>query len=246
MFAPLPDGSAAALKKRKGATVSQSGEEVLSDRKAKELLQALAKGHLQLVEENRHRSRDENIMIQVKGEHVLAQGMESSIEKYDEMGKEARGKVANMSQYRGHPEGKRPDALFRALLVRICQCLEAKATVIEEKLSSLAAEGGKIRQHLGVIQSYGNAAMKEGCPLRCTRSFRIKQGEDIDEVHKFIFFSASEPDLMSAFRMLRASQFLDCIDISLEVDGAPRSGHSKRIHDMVYGSGHRGAQKGGG
>mmetsp|Transcript_69513 Transcript_69513/g.155929 ORF Transcript_69513/g.155929 Transcript_69513/m.155929 type:complete len:245 (+) Transcript_69513:82-816(+) len=239
MFAPMAPQAAPSPKRRAvemgGATTAE-----LNSKKGSELLMALAKGFLQQQEEARNRSRDENMVIRTSSNHPFAQSMEESICHYEKLGEEARGK----EDFVGHPMGKRPNALFRAVLVRFMQWIASKEREIEALLGAQGPQGEKVKGAIGCLKGYADLAAQESCQMFVTRCFRVKVGEGDEECHKWIFHTSSEVDIMQSFRMIRTSGlFASLEELSLEVDGAPRSGQSKKIHELVYGK--KGPRKGG-
>ena len=146
MFEPLSSdnvaGAHAASCKRRAVEVKESDgvTDSLKDHHLK-LLQAVSKGFLQVSEEARHRARSENVVIQADSKHVFMRSMESSAKAYSNEGVAARATL----DFKGHPWGKKPDAMFRALLVRLSEVLSSCAEDVSKQLKELG-DGSKMMQ----------------------------------------------------------------------------------------------------
>mmetsp|Transcript_86446 Transcript_86446/g.185285 ORF Transcript_86446/g.185285 Transcript_86446/m.185285 type:complete len:264 (-) Transcript_86446:15-806(-) len=243
MFGALPRAPAGqdgqGVKRRAVDASADGNETVMGLRKQQEILMAVSKGLLQVTEDQRHRSREENLVLKAKADNPFCLGMDESIEAYDKVGKTAR----ESDSFKGHPGGKRPDALFRALLVRVLQVMQLHKTEIETKLQSMPeVESGALQAALKTIELNAHMASQENCCIKATRCFKVVIGksddaEDLEAevIHKWIFFSAVETDLMQAFRLLRKCSFFQVFGLSVEEDGAPRSGFTKKLHQLIYG-----------
>eukprot|EP00930_Biecheleria_cincta_P014297 TRINITY_DN12365_c0_g1_i5.p1 TRINITY_DN12365_c0_g1~~TRINITY_DN12365_c0_g1_i5.p1 ORF type:complete len:278 (+),score=41.75 TRINITY_DN12365_c0_g1_i5:81-914(+) len=228
MFEPLSTdniaGAHTASSKKRAVEVTEFDDTIeILDGHHLELLQAVSKGFLQLSEEARHRARSENIVIQAETEHVFMRSMESSATAYSDKGTTARSTL----DFKGHPWGKKPDAMFRALLVRFSEMLNSDVC----KHLTMQGDASKMLQAaLDTIGYYAGLAHEHSPEVTVVRCFRVNLE---DGSRKWIFFSTLE-DLMKAFRTLRVAHFLADVGLKIDYDGAPRNEQSKIIHRLLY------------
>ena len=235
MFAPLPSSSDAVL-------MPQSKKRVLEDHSAadpektgiggsaRQLLGEVAKGYLELCENERHRSRDENMVIKVSPKHIFNLGMQESINFYDQAGNDARKQDCT---FQGNPYGKRPDAMFRAILVRLVQCIDANASATAIADSAGSKQCSCDITPLQVIRDASQRAMLEPSRVCAMRCFKVQVQESGIDYVKWIFCSASETAVMQTLRLLRDQGEILAPGIFLDYDSAPRGGRSKKIHHLL-------------
>ena len=194
---------------------------------ASRLLGEVARGYLDLTEEQRHRSRDENVVIKIRHGHAFDLGMQDSINFYDNAGKQAR---KDSGSFKGNPIGKRPDAMFKAVLVRFVQCNDAHTAQATGPDSMYTPDEVSAFR---TIREASQRAITEHSHLVAMRCFRIQVEDDGVQFVKWIFFSTSETAVMQAFRLLRDHGTVLTPGLLLDYDSTPRSGRSKKIHNLL-------------
>ena len=111
-----------ANKKRKGMK-SPTDEEEVPERDSK-LVMALARLALQHESERRANARDDNAVFSMPSSGELAKELQWAADKYVETG--AQLKKEQGENYKGHPIGKKPDAMLASLLYRMHQAILTK------------------------------------------------------------------------------------------------------------------------
>ena len=129
MFGPMPESNTPmdvtareANKKRKGMK-NPTDEEEVPERDSK-LVMALARLALQHESERRAHARDDNVVFSMPSSGELAKELQWAADKYAETG--AQLKKEQGENYKGHPNGKKPDAMFASLLYRMHQAILTK------------------------------------------------------------------------------------------------------------------------
>ena len=189
MFAPLPDPATAAastLRKRvlddecktpyAAPQTHQSSNPSLfqgSSSQARELLTEVARGYLELSEQACHRARDENLVLKVPAEtSVFAAAMDDSISAYNETGKQEK---LQTQSFKGHPLGKRPDALMKAVIVRFSQLLDRNALDVQAEVKAMQTNDRAIAEsNLNVIHAASRSIQTGLSNIRATRCFRVR------------------------------------------------------------------------
>ena len=166
------------------------------------------------------------MVIKIMPGHVFDRGMQESISFYDSAGKEAH---KDSVVFKGNPLGKRPDAMFKAVLVRFDQCLSEHA----EKVKDVDSHRTEEQIAFQTLQDAARRATADHSRITAMRCFRIQAEEDGIQIVKWIFFSSSETAVMQAFRLLRDRGTVLAPGLLLDYDATPRSGRSKKIHGML-------------
>ena len=184
MFEPLPTAAApdltALANRRKRARetdealdVAQFPDSSASSVQAqrRELLMHVAKGYLELKQDAGHRARDENMVSRATELHPLALGMVQSIHNYDSKGKDSK---PNAPGFRGHPWGKRPDAMMKAFIVRIMQLLEVEDKKVKLELQALEPSVRvALENAISLISETAARIVSSSSGIGATRCFRI-------------------------------------------------------------------------
>ena len=105
---PMDVTTKEANKKRKGMK-SPTDEEEVPERDSK-LVMALARLALQHESERRAHARDDNVVFSIPSSGELAKELLWAADKYAETG--AQLKKEQGENYKGHPNGKKPDAML--------------------------------------------------------------------------------------------------------------------------------------
>lgn len=199
-----------------------------------ELVKAMAKLLLVHEGERRAAARDANFVLEVKATSELQQVLARAVALYDATMKSEREKEG---PYRGHPDGKRPDAFFRSLLFRLHQLVEQNQSALEQTAAQMSAEVKlDAQQALSKLKLCGaKAGTDEGKNLRATRCFSLEANEG--EVVKWIFALEGEPYVKDIFLALRRTQVLEGLGVRLTHDFAPQHKAAKKIQALAFGDG---------
>lgn len=231
MFAPLPTASDVdmppLLKRALDDRPAAFPDKPEITASAHQLLSEVSRGYLELAEEVRHRSRDENVVVKVMLGHIFDFGMQESLCFYNNARRQARN---DSKIYKGNPLGKRPDALFKALLVRFVQCLDEhqdKGKVVENTFASYEVLA------IQAIRDASQRAHAEHSRITAMRCFRIQIEDNAVQFVKWIFLSSSENAVMQAFRLLRDRGTVLVPGLLLDYDATPGSGRSKKTFNLL-------------
>eukprot|EP00930_Biecheleria_cincta_P090380 TRINITY_DN7974_c0_g1_i4.p1 TRINITY_DN7974_c0_g1~~TRINITY_DN7974_c0_g1_i4.p1 ORF type:complete len:212 (-),score=22.02 TRINITY_DN7974_c0_g1_i4:408-1043(-) len=168
------------------------------------------------------------MVIKVPPKHIFNLGMQESTNCYDQVGSDARKQDCI---FQGNPYGKRPDAMFRAILVRLVQCIDANASATADSAGSKQCSSDITP--LQIIRDASQRAMLEPSHVCAMRCFKVQvQESGIDDV-KWIFCSASETAVVQASRLLRDRGTILAPGIFLDYDSAPRGRRPKKIHHLL-------------
>jgi hypothetical protein len=198
---------------------------------AMSLLKALGKGYLYHEETLRSIMRDTNITIRASSSHSFSRGMEQSLSACLQTGEEAKG-----NEQKGHPLGKKPDALFRALVHRLYEY--AVAVNVKELISKQPIEAqAELSLAFKTIEDFAAKVChgENGRTIKAARCFKVpleKSGEI-----KWIFACPRFPDLVNAIRTVQRSQLLNANGLFIADDHAPQCTPSKDVKSLLYGKG---------
>ena len=132
---------------------------------------ALAKLTLPHEQERQNRARSENVVLQASASHPMMQRLEAMVEMYEQEGKTTRANQGN--HYTGHPQGKRPDALFRGVLYRLAESVQVNPQAFEQRLQTEETVAAALKRVLKVGEQ---AAQNRD--LKALRCFRVKSKDD--------------------------------------------------------------------
>jgi hypothetical protein len=164
--------------------------------------------------------------------------MKYSVSQYDEAGKTAKKE----SKKRPHPNGKRPNALFRAVLFQLGKVLN-DLNVADAVVKLGEAERMVAQQALQALLTAAANAPKSTCPFTAKRCFQVSvkdqsaMAEEEGKEVKWIFASGRHPDLINALRSLGGCKVLEQFGIYVEDDHGPLSAPTKRIQKLMFGDG---------
>ena len=148
------------------------------------------------------------------------------------------GKTARQApDFKGHPEGKRPDAMMRSVLQRLAQVVQEGQAVIGPTVAQMPdAAKTEVTGALALLQEWGaKAASPAGRELRATRCFHLPPNSE-DKV-RWIFALKSEPKVEAMFQLFRATQCLQPLGITFHYDHAPESKAAKKVKELAFGGG---------
>ena len=105
-----------------GQSESNGQQQSTTDKKQKEIIEAIAQLTLQLEGERRAKARDENYVFEMAKGSELAKVLAWAEQAYKQDGDKLRKEQGE--DYKGHPNGKKPDALLASLLLRVSEEVE--------------------------------------------------------------------------------------------------------------------------
>ena len=131
---PQQVAAAAGGRKRQAAQAAQAAQAgsagaapAVTDKVQQQINEALARLTLQLENERRSNARDENVVFVMGADSELAKTLAWAEGEYTKAGDAARKAAQDAKeQFRGNPNGKKPDALLASLLLRVTQALNHK------------------------------------------------------------------------------------------------------------------------
>eukprot|EP00959_Pyramimonas_sp_CCMP1952_P073533 1536799-Pyramimonas_sp.AAC.1 len=144
----------------------------------RQLTMAMAKLVLQHEDDLRNQRRDVNAVLTQRADAKLQLALEEGIDKCTQAGKEARDKETD--DYKGHPWGKRPDALMKMALKGNEEALKAAIAQGPEPEATLQA--------VRLITEWGGEIQGRNTTFHATRCFVIAtEDADGNEVKQWIF-----------------------------------------------------------
>ena len=140
MFQPASQEVDAQGQKRgvEAAAAEGKQEDDLNQQEMQLAIRLLAKLGLQHEQDKTATARSENLALSMKASSQLARLLEQSRQGYDEEGKKARS-ACTAEAYRGHPQGKRPDALWRAVAFRVGEWATTNKQALVQELAGKQA-----------------------------------------------------------------------------------------------------------
>ena len=236
MFGPIPESNTPmdatareANKKRKGMK-NPTDEEEVPERDSK-LVMALARLALQHESERRAHARDDNAVFSMPSSGELAKELQWAADKYAETG--AQLKKEQGENYKGHPNGKKPDAMFASLLYRIHQAILTKvggdSTTALERFVENSAHLEK-NQKAVALQTWQVVAARA---VRATRCFVVQSKKD--ETTKWIAAANGDPELSMALRVCKQINPLKNIGVESQTDHTPQSQAAKDVGAVAFG-----------
>ena len=225
-----------ANKKRKGMK-NPTDEEEVPERDSK-LVMALARLALQHESERRAHARDDNAVFSMPSSGELAKELQWAADKYAETG--AQLKKEQGENYKGHPNGKKPDAMFASLLYRMHQAILTKVggdstTALERFVENSAHL--EMNQKAVALQTLQVVAARANQPraVRATRCFVVQSKKD--EITKWIAAANGDPELSMALRVCKQIQLIKKnIGVESQTDQAPQSQAAKVVGVLACGA----------
>ena len=251
---PKAPGKAKGGSSTSGSSGSSSGSTAdtseLGDKKQKEMFEAIAKLSLQLESERRAKARDDNFVFEMSRASALAKTLAWAEEAYKTEGDKKRKELGD--NYKGHPQGKKPDALLASLIVRLVEAIKKAGDgsiegYVRSKLTSLSQQGQE--DAVKVLYVLDGRA-QQPLEIRSTRCFKVETKEDGGEMTKWIAAATRDKELETAFGTTRTFGLLSGIGVTVAEDFAPMSGAAKQVQKLILGgaatsaSGARRAKKG--
>ena len=121
-----------------------------------QLVKLIARLTLQHEFERMATARAENIASEFEASSETMVAMEASKTAYEAEGEKAR-KISG-DQYKGHPEGKKPDAMFRMLAFRLATLEENQRMALDTAVAALMEHQDLAQRALQTVLNTGNQA----------------------------------------------------------------------------------------
>ncbi|CAK0902821.1 unnamed protein product [Prorocentrum cordatum] len=244
MFAPI--GSQASQgqgtrRPREGAAAEAAGEDgtAVGPGGVRKLDKLFAKLLLQHETNFNANSREDNFTLTMAADDPVQVALATSEDSYNRKGKQAR-EEAEEGEYKGHPDGKKPDFLLRAVIFRITEAAEAKS----QEVKAAAGSGAMAQQAaaaLDTLAKYKAIAQNPQARVVATRCFHgtVKPSdggmdEEKDDDVRWIFAMNSHRELKDALETLRVNGCLAAARLNLGYDHGPKSGVAKEIETTVF------------
>ena len=81
-------------------------------------------------------ARDSNFVVTLQRQGQLAAALAAGADAYQAEGKDGRDKAKSEGEeYRGHPKGKKPDAMLRMLLYRINEAVAGDRSAVQAAIA---------------------------------------------------------------------------------------------------------------
>eukprot|EP00959_Pyramimonas_sp_CCMP1952_P240418 5024381-Pyramimonas_sp.AAC.1 len=163
-------------------------------------------------------ARDDNLTLTLKEGQKLEVALETGYQEHARVGKTAR----EGDDFKGHPMGKKPDALLKIIVCRISEA----ASINREKLMKTIEQGPHPQaaaEAVGVLERWGQLAQNPDAIAKATRCFKIKLNAEGEDQVRWIFACNYHPDLKAASNVLRLDGGMESVAILLGHDHGPRS-----------------------
>ncbi|CAK0879420.1 unnamed protein product [Prorocentrum cordatum] len=163
-------------------------------------------------------ARDDNFTLTLKVGTKIEMALENGLQNYIATGKSAR----EGDNFKGHPLGKKPDALLRSVIFRMAEAYENSSQPVQEAVKN-GTNPEKALGALEVLQRRGSIAKDTEIMARATRCFKVKLAEgDVEQV-RWIWAVNYHPELKLALSTLRDNGGLKAAGILLGHDYGQRS-----------------------
>ena len=150
-------------------------------------------------------------------------------EMYEQEGKNTR--ISQGDHYAGHPEGKRPDALFRGVLYRLAESVRENLQTIEQRLQKEEMTAAALKR---ILKMEKQAAQNRD--LKALRCFQVKSEDEAGQDIIRWIFAPSRQQLADDLWILREAKTLEPLQIYLQEDFAPKTKAAKQVHQLAFGS----------
>lgn len=176
-------------------------------------------------------ARVENIVLRSSSEHTFATSLNTSVDAYVEAGRNASQTAKDKGEtYFGNPYGKKPNAFFSAVLVRIQPFL--KLCAVPGALDHYAGEDlAAVQAAIQTLVTAGDTAPSTAYVV--SRCFYIQSEKLGVRTTKWIFCANGYPQLMDAYRTLQKFKVLEAHGIYIDNDHAPSSKASREVQTLI-------------
>lgn len=223
MFAHAPPD--APMRTKRSRVEEDNDTAMITSQESQKLLNAVARQALLHEQSRQEFARTDNRVLKANVNTQFSRDMEHTINQYEETGKQAR----TNPDFAGHPEGKKPDAFGRALIVRVSQQLNTPA--VQEALTKLEPETQQ--KLVPVVQRWHALAQTlqtDGANFKTVRCFRVLV--DDKKGTKWIIYT-KHANVMADIEILGQCKVLEAAGIQITDDHAPASSVSIEIHDLL-------------
>ncbi|CAK0865501.1 unnamed protein product [Prorocentrum cordatum] len=185
-------------------------------------------------------ARDDNFTLTLKEGVKIEMALEQGYQHYVDAGKKAR----EGDNFRGHPEGKKPDALFRMIIFRLAEAAQndlenVKQAIGQGPLATEPLEG------MNVLLRREPLVQDKDMMVKSTRCFKVALTEGGENHVRWIWACNHHVDLKFALTMLRLNNGLSAANIMLGHDHGPRSKAAKQLEQLAFKGGAKTGEKGG-
>ena len=169
--------------------------------------------------------------------------MEASTEAYGAEGEKAR--KTSGDQFKGHPEGKKPDAMFRMLAFRLAALVEKQKKELDGALGTLKEQYQETAQRaLQTMLITGKQSEKDK-DMRAKRCFNVKYKDGQKQCIRWILAAPAHPEFMHAMNVMKQTKIMETVQIKVEEDRATMSKAAKDIKDALKAGGSGGGSSSG-
>ena len=181
-------------------------------------------------------ARAENVALEFAANSELMQAMEASKEAYGAEGEKA--KKTSGDHFKGHPEGKKPDAMFKMLAIRLAALVEKQKKELDGAVGALKEQYQETAQRaLQTMLITGMQAEKDK-DMRAKRCFDVKYKDGQKQCIKWILAAPAHSEFMHALNVLKQTRIMEAVQIKVEeTDRATMSKAAKDIRDALKAGG---------
>ena len=148
-------------------------------------------------------ARSENIVLEFEASSETMVAMDASKTAYVVEGERAR--KINGDQYRGHPEGKKPDAIFGMLAFRVATLVENQKMVLDTAVGALTEQHQDLAQRaLLTVLNIGKQAENDR-DMRAKRCFDERYKDGQKSCMRWILAVPADPEFMQAMSVRQES-----------------------------------------
>ena len=139
-------------------------------------------------------ARAENVALEFEANSEIMLAMEASKEAYGAEGEKAM--KTSGDQFKGHPEGKKPHAMFKMLAFRLATLVEKQKKELDGAVGTLKEQNQETAQRaLQTLLITGKQAEKDK-DMRAKRCFGVKCGDGQKQCIRWILAAPDHPKFM--------------------------------------------------
>ena len=177
-----------------------------------QLVKMIARLTLQHEFERMATARAENVALEFEANSEIMLAMEASKEAYGAEGEKAR--KTSGDQFKGHLEGKKPDAMFRMLAFRLAALVEKQKKELDGAVGTLKEQYQETTQRaLQTMLITGKQAEKDK-DMRAKRCFDVKYNKDGQkQCIRWILAAPAHPEFMHAINTMKQTKIMEVVQI---------------------------------
>ena len=154
-------------------------------------------------------------------------------------------KPGSGDQFKEHPEGKKPDAMFRMLAFRLAALVEKQNKDLDGAVGALKEQYQETaKRALQTVLITGMQAEKDK-DMRNKRCFDVNYKDGQKQCIRWILAAPVHPEFMHALNVLKQTRILEAVQIKVEEDRATMSKAAKDIWDALKAGGSGGGSSSG-